>query len=47
MKNEVDIFFRLPENLRYIFVFMPRELGTLRAKLYIAMTFIKIFHLMY
>lgn len=40
-ENQVDIFFRLPENLRYIFVFMPRELVTLRAKPYIAMAFIK------
>lgn len=40
-ENEVDIFSGLPENLRYIFVFMPRELGTLRAKPYIAMAFIK------
>lgn len=42
-ENEVDIFSRLPENLRYIFVFLPRELGTLRAKPYIAMAFIKKF----
>lgn len=40
-ENEVDIFFGLPENLRYIFVLTPRELGTLRAKPDIAMAFIK------
>lgn len=40
-ENEVDIFSGLPENLRYIFVSVPRELGTLRAKPYRAMAFIK------
>jgi hypothetical protein len=31
----------VPENLRYVFVIMPRELGTFQAQPYISMAFIK------